>query len=378
MLFQPPDLDRALLRDLTDDVLEHYRSCEEMLLNLERTPSDNDTINRLFRAVHTIKGNLGITGISPPQPLLTAAEDLIGKVRAGDMPFSDSLGDLLLVILDKVVAFLEDVVNQGEASLDPGITGALSDAVTRICAATTPGVDHSAELNRALALLDPSLAISDAPLATESTQPTVFADLDLTGNTDLLFFRTLMEPIEQRSEYWRGRNDRLLKMALILNQLADNPVNREQLAAAVYVHDFGMAFMPLDLLHSPDTLNDNQIILLRSHVQLSAQLLQNMPQWSKAREMIMQHHEAVDGSGYPYGLRGKQICDGAKIIAIADTFDALTHQRAQQGHVKRPVIRAVKEINDCAGRQLCREWVAIFNRAVQPILLAHHTRKLKT
>jgi HD-GYP domain-containing protein (c-di-GMP phosphodiesterase class II) len=144
---------------------------------------------------------------------------------------------------------------------------------------------------------------------------------------------------------------------------------------AVYAHDFGMAFMPLEILHKEATLTDNDIVLLRSHVMCSANLLQHMEQWRPAAEIVMQHHEAVNGSGYPVGMRDKEICDGAKILAIADTFDALTHQRASALHQKRPIIRAVKEINDCAGKSLSQKWVEIFNKAVDPVLAEYRARQ---
>jgi HD-GYP domain-containing protein (c-di-GMP phosphodiesterase class II) len=161
---------------------------------------------------------------------------------------------------------------------------------------------------------------------------------------------------------------------LILNRLAGRPVNEQDLAVAVYVHDFGMAFIPVELLHKQTQLDDAEILLLRSHVQSSAQLLQQLPRWQAAREIVLQHHEAVDGSGYPFGLREREISDGAKMLAIADSFDAMTHHRAYASHQKRPIIRAVKEINQCAGKQLSPYWVEVFNRAVAPVLAARKQR----
>lgn len=370
--FRPDELEREVLRDLIDDVQHQCNVSEQALMLLDRNPHDTDLLHQLFRAVHTIKGNLGISGFSPLMPMISAAEDILGLLREGRLAYSMAVSDLLLVMLDQVDGFLQSCLANDSAQYQPQAIDNLVRAIAAIVAAPENANDQ--QFDQALAQLDPTLAIA-APNPDQHQEKSrdTLAKYGF-DDPDLHFFRQVIAPIETRSEYWQGRNDRILKLALILNALANDPVDRMQLAAAVYVHDFGMAFMPLNLLHHEGTLQDDEIILLRSHVLCSAQLLQNMPRWREAREIVQQHHEAVDGSGYPNGLRDQQICDGAKILAIADTFDALTHQRAHKSHLKRPVVRAVREINELAGKQLCRHWVERFNQAVQPVLLAHHSK----
>ena len=215
------------------------------------------------------------------------------------------------------------------------------------------------------------MGVLEQALPREQTVPVLSGnDPGIGDDPDLAFFRALIAPVEQRTRYWQGRSDRIAKMALFINREAGCPVDECQLAVAVYTHDFGMASMPMALLHKTDTLSDREILLLRSHVQASAQLLEHMPRWRPAREMVLQHHEHADGSGYPYGLREREISDGAKIIAIADTFDAITHQRAYDPGQKQPILRAMTEINAAAGRQLSAYWVEVFNRVVEPVLAA--------
>jgi hypothetical protein len=64
-----------------------------------------------------------------------------------------------------------------------------------------------------------------------------------------MFFWELMKPIEKRSKYWEGRGDRIAKLAGYINKIAGAPIDESQLAVACYMHDFGMAFMPITLLH---------------------------------------------------------------------------------------------------------------------------------
>jgi HD-GYP domain-containing protein (c-di-GMP phosphodiesterase class II) len=376
-VFQCNELDLAVMHELVDDINDNYKISEHALLELDRQPDDVELKISLFRAVHTIKGDLAIVGFAPALPLINGVEALLSLLREGKISYNPLLSDLVLLVLDRVRSFVDGFKARGFIEYDKHHVVDLSRRITDITTSIENSgynVEHNSQIASIIRMLDPSVIV-DAGQGADDSRVQVdsyLQGLGLTPDNDLAFFRDMMEPVERRSEYWHGRSDRILKMALILNQLGGSPVDELQLAAAVYVHDFGMAFIPLE--HT--VLSDSEIALLRSHVQSSAHLLQNMEQWSEAKEIVLQHHEAANGLGYPYGLRDREICDGAKILAIADTFDALTHQRAYATHQKRPIIRAVKEINDCAGRQLSAEWIDVFNQAVQPVLSAHLALKL--
>ena len=138
----------------------------------------------------------------------------------------------------------------------------------------------------------------------------------------------------------------------------------EQLEAAVYLHDFGMAFLPLDLLHKDEKLTDMEFHSVQMHPRMGAALLGDNSYWLPAVEIIIQHHEREDGLGYPNGLTSKHICDGAKILAIADAFEAMTNQRANRV-AKIPTSQAVKEIKQNADSKLSAYWVKIFNNVIR-------------
>ena len=369
-IFQSRGLEPHILADLTDDICEHYQHCEQALITLDRSPIDNQLVRSLFRSVHTIKGNLGIVGFNPVLPLVGAAEDLLGLLRENAIEYTPILSDLILLMLDRVREFVERYRLNGYAEYEPVMIQLISNQMS--------GLDRHEprEQQRLMAdaiyRLDPSVVIT----STDSNEQTDFLDeFGLAEDADVAFFRQLMGPIEMRSRYWQGRGDRILRMVLILNKLAGKPVDEHNLAVAVYVHDFGMAFIPVELLHKQTPLDDNELLLMRSHVQSSANLLQHMPRWQQAKQIVLQHHEMTNGLGYPYGLRDKEICEGAKILAVADSFDAMTHQRAYAPHQKRPILRAVKEINDCSGRQLSPYWVNVFNQAVESVLIAHNSSR---
>lgn len=373
--FQHEDVDSDILQDLLEEINELYEASEQTLIELEIKPEDNELQRALFRSIHTIKGDLGLVSFTPMIPLLQHVEDLLDFLRKGQIQYTSTVSDLVLLTLDRVKMFVESVINTGQAEYDDELYSLLIKQISKI----TPenGEQHDRLLADAVLLLDPSLdtrPVKEAQQAQDSVQQETLSSIGLPHDIseekqmDIMFFRQLMEPIEQRSMYWKGRGDRIAKLSLILNKLAGTPIDEDQLAVACYVHDFGMAFMPLSVLHKAEKLDDKEFNLMRSHVYKSARLLEHLEQWNEARKIVMQHHERMDGNGYPLGLKPEDICEGAKLLAIMDTFDALTHARAHNSHHKRPKKRAVIEINRMAENQFCPKWMKIFNRAMASLL----------
>lgn len=369
VVFQSDILKPKLTLELLEDINIHYQLCEKALIELDHSPGNEMLLQQLLRAVHTMRSDLGVVGFAPLMPLLDALEDVLLVMKKGRVEHSPLLGDLMLLMLDDARTFIEDFQRDGQVAYDEELIAKISQSIEQI--KHVDDGEREKLIADTICMLDPAVAEVVNADTSRISADTFLNSVELEEQNDLSFFRDLMVPVEARSQFWAGRCDRILKMALMLNNFAGKAVDEMSLAVAVYTHDFGMSFMPVELLHKEGELSGGEILLLRSHVQNSAQLLNNMPRWYLAKEMVMQHHEAVDGSGYPYGLREEQICDGAKIIAVADTFDALTHQRAYSTHQKRPIIRAVKEINDCSGKQLSPYWVSIFNQVVNNIFAAH-------
>ncbi|MCF2947887.1 HD domain-containing protein [Paraglaciecola aquimarina] len=375
-IFKHEDLDEDILTDLLEEINELYEASEQVLIELELKPEDNELQRSLFRSIHTIKGDLGLVNFSPLIPLLQYSEDLLDYLRKGQIKYTSNMSDLVLLIMDRVKVFVQGCIQNGQAEYDAELFAKLVEQIKRI---TPDNPDkHERLLGEAAQLLDPSLDIGlDDEQTTEDKPVEAPASIATTGipksttdqeRIDLVFFRELMKPIEKRSMYWEGRGDRIAKLAGYINKIAGSPVNEVQLAVACYMHDFGMAFMPVDILHKKEKLADNEFNLMRSHVYKSARLLENLNQWNEARKIVMQHHERIDGSGYPLGLKEDDICDGAKLLAILDTFDAITHARAHEGHLQRPKKKAVIEINRIAKGQFSTKWMQAFNSGMAAVL----------
>lgn len=380
--FIPDELEPEILSDLIEEIHELYEASEQTLIELELKPEDNELQRALFRSVHTIKGDLGLVNFSPIIPLLQHVEDLLDFLRKGQVNYTSIMSDLVLLTMDRVKQFVESVIAEGQAQYDDVLYQQLIMAIKRI----TPDnkAQHDKLLGEAVLLLNPELDqpasaddnsqqnVDDAAAA-PAQKPTlgktgIPKDLSAEKRMDILFFREMMQTIEHRSNYWAGRGDRIAKLALYVNDVAGNPIEEDQLAVACYVHDFGMAFMPLKLLHKNDPYTDNEFNLMRSHVYKSSRLLEHLDQWDMARKIVMQHHERADGSGYPLGLKEDDICDGAKLLAILDTFDAMTHSRARAD--KQPISKkkAVIELNRQADGKFSQTWLQYFNRAMTKVL----------
>ena len=122
-----------------------------------------------------------------------------------------------------------------------------------------------------------------------------------------------------------------------------------------------MAFLPLSLLHKHGGLCAEETAALHRHPAQAVALLSSLSAWETAAHIVADHHEHVDGSGYPSGKTGADIHTGAQLLAIVDAFEARTHDRAYSAKVTRPLVRAILEINRCSGSQFAPEWVDVFN-----------------
>lgn len=363
---------RELADDFFFDLQEAYERCERTLLTLENDPDDQNLIAELFRSIHTIKGNLIYIGLKGLTPLLQSVENILEELRSSRLSYDDLLSDIILLALDHTKALVNENLYQQDSGICSATFADICKAIDAIC--QKPNHQRPQAIYDAVLTLDPNTNIpppsGSQPGSSDyqTVTPPFNRELRKFGviaNADLDFLANLMPAIEERSPYWQGRSRRIAKLALAMNDQADRRVDPTQLTAAVYMHDISMAFLPLELLHKKSRLNNDERYQVNAHARLSYDLLQRMSNWGAAAQMVLHHHEHCDGNGYPKGLKEMEICDGAKILAIADTFDACSHGRAHHPELKRPLIRSVLEINRFAGSQFSQYWVNRFNKVAQ-------------
>lgn len=181
-------------------------------------------------------------------------------------------------------------------------------------------------------------------------------------------FRSRIEMLERLAVTAELRDDstgehsyRVGKLAALLAQefgCDDGTCFMVELAARL--HDIGKIGVPDAILLKPDKLNDSERQIMRTHTTVGAELLSksNIPHMQMAEEIARHHHEWWDGSGYPGNLSGSAIPLAARITALADVFDALTHQRPYK--VAWPMDAALDEIARLKGRQFDPQLTDLF------------------
>lgn len=353
------DIDPELLQEFTDDLEERRVTCSSYLLALENNPADEESLRLLFRDVHSVKGNLGMMEMGQYVPVLQAIEDILDAMRHHQFVCSSAIDDVLLLGLDYAYNHLRDFVRGGDTDFEPEQYQHVASLIAAI--PQMEGNARNAQIRATIQALAPET--HSGPAASDVNMHEL--------EKELVFFQRLSLAVEERSEYWKGRTNRTYDLAIAMNKRAGNPIDELQLKAAVYLHDIGMGFIHSNTLHKSDSLTEEEWQQIRHHVEAVVNLVKPFNEWNAALEIIGQHHERLDGSGYPAGLKGDDICSGARLLAIIDTFEAILHRRAYQSFKQRPIVRAVMEINNQSGVLFCPQWVEHFNAIVREM----HTRR---
>jgi response regulator RpfG family c-di-GMP phosphodiesterase len=356
--FLTEPIDNELFDEAYEEFLEQYSSCESSIVDLEHDPQDSVLLDDLFRTIHTVKANVSMLGFEPMVMMLQELETLLDLVRKGDIPFSDHAGDLTLLLMDKARDFIEQFKQNSRVNYDKQMFDDVGAGLKKLPNANKENIVE--ELINIVAIIDPST------LENYKVKRDWFEKLSH-NNDELKFLYQIVKQCEKRVGYWTGRTDRVCQLALAMNTAAGGPVDSVNLAASLFTHDIAMAFLPISLLNKQDKLNGKQITLMRQHVQTSSQLMRSIYGSHFAGQTLMQHQELIDGNGYPNGLLGRDITPAAKIIAIVHTFEAITHGHTSVTLHKRPLMRALLEINKKAGVEFSESWVEIFMKVVPKI-----------
>src|SRR5271166_5085494 len=163
--------------------------------------------------------------------------------------------------------------------------------------------------------------------------------------------------VDEKDPYTRGHSDRVTRYSMMIGkELNFPPAFMETLQISAQLHDVGKIGIEDRILKKPGALNAEEFEVMKTHTTKGANLLRPVTQLAEMLPGIELHHEALDGRGYPYGLKGDQIPPLARVIAVADTFDALTTNRPyQQAHTPE---EALKIIQNLSGKRLAPETVA--------------------
>ncbi|MEU2153966.1 HD-GYP domain-containing protein [Streptomyces sp. NPDC019396] len=175
--------------------------------------------------------------------------------------------------------------------------------------------------------------------------------------------RALVQAVDIKDEYTRGHSERVGRASmLIARELGMDEERLEVIRFAGILHDVGKLGVPTRVLRKDGPLTADERRVIELHPEYGHEMVRGIGFLGEARAAILHHHERMDGNGYPYGLAGNQIPESARVVAVADAFDAMTSSRSYSR--ARPVSVAVGELERCAGTHFDPRMVSALVRAL--------------
>jgi putative nucleotidyltransferase with HDIG domain len=175
--------------------------------------------------------------------------------------------------------------------------------------------------------------------------------------------RALAAALDARDPYTAGHSERVSVLSVaIARSLALSDDEVEVLRLGALLHDIGKIGVPDDILRKPTALSEAEFALIKEHPVLGARILRSVPFLSRHIPIVELHHERPDGLGYPLGLRSDDIPLAARIVHVADAYDAMTSARAYRSALPSSV--ALRELWRCAGTQFHAEMVGALANAL--------------
>ena len=170
---------------------------------------------------------------------------------------------------------------------------------------------------------------------------------------------SLVSLIDLRDQYTGGHSQRVAKYVRSIAVHMCLPDDETEMTVfAASLHDIGKIGVPDQTLLKPGKLDEEEFGWIRKHPEWGWMAIRNLEGFQDAALLVLHHHERLDGHGYPSRLRGSEIPLGSRIIAVADSYDALTTNRPYRS--ARPDAEAVAELQRCAGTQFDPHVVSAF------------------
>jgi hypothetical protein len=178
----------------------------------------------------------------------------------------------------------------------------------------------------------------------------VFAEFAARQEAYEATMRSLIKSVETKDLYTRGHSERVSRASVLIGRRAGMREDRVlTLRYAGMLHDVGKLGVPTSVLQKAGKLTEDEFEAIQQHTVRGREITKDLEFLGEAIEGIHLHHERIDGRGYPLGLKGSEIPEFARIIAVADAFDSMTTTRSYRG--ARSVEDAVDELRKCRGSQ---------------------------
>ncbi|MEL1134678.1 HD-GYP domain-containing protein [Desulfitobacterium sp. THU1] len=186
-----------------------------------------------------------------------------------------------------------------------------------------------------------------------------YTQLDLSYRNTVM---ALSNAVDARDKYTSGHSQRVSIISSAIGQVMGLDIEiLQRLELAARLHDIGKIGVPDEILHKPGKLSEFEQEIIRLHPSIAFSILKDISFLNSILPIILHHHERYDGSGYPAGIKGEAIPFESRIIAVADTYDAMTSDRPYRKGQNHDL--AIKEIQRCVGTQFDPSIVEAFMKA---------------
>jgi putative nucleotidyltransferase with HDIG domain len=176
--------------------------------------------------------------------------------------------------------------------------------------------------------------------------------------------RLLVSRIEEKDPYTHGHTERVAAYAVgIAKEMGFSPEEVQRIQFGAFLHDIGKVHTEDHVLHKPGALTEEEWRIVKMHPLRGAEMVKGVRFLERVTDMIRHHHERVDGRGYPDGLKGDEITTAAKIVNVADAFDAMTTDRPYRAGLT--LEQAIGQMTEKAGTQFAAEIVEVFVKGLE-------------
>ncbi len=171
----------------------------------------------------------------------------------------------------------------------------------------------------------------------------------------------LSTALDAKNSYMCGHSERVAELSLLMAKTMGLPLaEQERIHIGAHLHDIGKIGIPDAILNKPGKLTEEEFDTIRQHPEIGGTIVGKIKVFRSVSDIVRHHHERFDGKGYPDGLCGEDISLGARIVAVADSFDAMTTMRTYRSSLS--VCEAIEEMERCRGSQFDPNIVDILKR----------------
>ncbi len=184
------------------------------------------------------------------------------------------------------------------------------------------------------------------------------------GTQHLAMIRGLAQAVDAKDPYTAGHTERVAEYAVAIGAaLGLAPDELQEIEHGALLHDIGKIGVPDDVLHKPGALASDEWEAMRRHPEIACAILESMDLSPNVLAVVRNHHENLDGTGYPDGLTAAEIPTAALIARVVDAFDAMTSTRPYRSAL--PVEAALAELRRCSGTQFSPEIVTVLEQLIR-------------